>query len=235
MFALDFLGKMVELVVGDIAKKRVGASLDSKRRFARELLGYYEELKNFQADLLLAVALLQRERELVATRRITQGTAEHLNALSCRMTDRLAALAKVYDHDLYAYARPERGTKAKARRNHAVVEIMDDELSKLMSVAYRNDEDIISLLSRLSLTQFNWEKQEVSFLAMTNASVEDFDAVLGRSSHGPQRFLQILSLTNEQDYQQLLNDLNESGVRVEGLVKRLAGFMKEKFSLEDLL
>lgn len=250
MLSVELLARMVEIVLGEVSKRLSREGSGAKRRFARVLLAQYEDLKDYRDAIEELRVLLERERSLVPSGRVTPGTAKQAAAISQRISSLTAQLTGRFQGELTA-AVTGRGRIPRAeaaRRRQSVLAIYDSQLAAMIDLANFDDTSVASIAARLAELNFDWESQVVTLF---DPSVDEFPTTwlpsLNRAlrvaaaeqvddleiSFGPG--FKTLDLTAKTDHERLIEFLRYNQTTVGRLIDKTASFLGGHFAIEDLL
>jgi len=243
MFPIALITKIVETILGDVGKDLVSKSRSSKRRFARSLFSYYETVKDYRTHCTDLLSLLERERELVPSHRMTPGTAKNIQRISDEMTDVITTIVGQFEGEWSSRLRGElygESPSKQAKKRFNVVELYDAQLAKLIDQANTMDTHIAYLASELSQLQVNWETQEILLLNPAEADISKIVELFegrGRMINSNEIIsqFQVLKFTEDEDFEIMRTLLSKNVEAIDKLVEGIANFMKVNFHLEDIL
>jgi hypothetical protein len=251
MFPVELLSRIVEIVLGDVAKDAVKRGQDRKRRFARELFGYYEVVKEYRQLCQELISLVEREKQLVPSGRMTPGTARHIQEVSLRMAERVETLVGAFEGELWDYRRdPEGGdSKPDARRRFGVLEVYNSQLARLMDCANHMDHHVSHLAKQMSALWVDWDKQQLTFLEPSPEGVAayiegiglrlDIGGLQAREPEVPGsatlRGFVTIEFEKAADCILLVDTLKKNVSAIDELLEAIAAFLREKVEMADLL
>lgn len=234
MFSMELLYAVLQKALGDAATKIFARGIDTKHRFARRMLSYYEDLKDYKKACVDLLSLIHRERELVRNRRITPGTAKHFQEISDRMHVLAERLIEPFEHEWEAETESRNRSHNKPRRNMTLFEIYDANLAAALHLGRFADTHSAYLAAELSKQYIDWEKQQIVLFPRIGVHPfeESEDGMVMSAAEEPSLRL---DFTNDDDLALLINSLEKSTSLADEIASRLAGFLKEHFTVEDLL
>ena len=172
MLSIELLKSVVTKVIGDAASRVFSQGIDAKRRFAREMLTYYENVKDYKAACSDLVALIRRERQLVPNGRVTPGSAKRFQEISDKMSSLVETLLYPFEHEWEADIRvmPKHPT---ARRNLTLLELYDTQLVQALQSGHFVDTRTSYLAAQMSKQYIDWERQEIKLFPPIGANPFD--------------------------------------------------------------
>lgn len=240
MFPSDLIGKLIETVLGELGKDILARNRDPKRRLARELLAYYEVIKEYRASCTELLSLLERERRLIPNKRISLGAAKEIQQLSDKMTKLVGQIVGTFESEWCREFRTSRihgrPSRHKTKRYH-VLEIYDPRLAELAAYADGLDTLASSLASSLSQQHVDWETQELTLLdpaADFKGALQAIRESWRRRGHLAAPF-RTIHLTNDDDFDILRGVLRETTDVIDRTLEGVAAFLRTHFEIGDLL
>lgn len=246
MFPIELISKIVEIILGDLGKNLIAKSYDSKRKFARELFSYYEAVKAYKRLCIDLLELVERERRLVPSHRLSPGTANKIQLISNKMTQLISIIVGKFEdewtHKLRKAIYGESSSK-QAKKRFNVLELHDSELAQLMQHANSMDTSVEYLASLMSRQVVNWNEQQimmlsphakdVSCVAVAVESINRWGSNINEENLV--KHLKAIKFTDDKDYEILKNLLTHNIDVIDKLAESIANFLKSYASLEDLL
>lgn len=260
MFPIDLLKKLIEVLLSEVFKDEYSRSRHPKRRFARELLAVYEDVKVYSGCCRQFLEMLERERELVPSGRVTPGTARELRTLTRAMAEIIRSIIDRFGDDVHRTFIDPESAKARRRRiyphgrgerDRTVLEIMYPELASILDRATESDTMFVMGLDVLTCELVDQQRVRVPreivediqqlqrshdsrYMGSTRADRGD---VVGLVSDLDDLMLlsDTFDLRDEAQFQSLRRILTSSIGDADQLVQAIGSHLRTRSTVDDLL
>jgi hypothetical protein len=244
MFPVELISKIVEIILGDIGKNILAKGRDSKRKFARDLFSYYESVKDYRRLCVDLLKLVERERRLIPSHRLSPGTAKKIQSISDEMTELISIIVGKFEGEWTDHLREAvhgESPSKEAKKRFDVLELYDSQLAVLVNRANSMDTSVAYLASLLSRQKVNWDDQQIMMLSPCATdlpvAVESIYGGWWRDKNERElvKSMQAIKFADDMDYEILRNLIVHNMEVIDELAKSIAEFLKSYVALEDLL
>ena len=232
MFPIGVIEKVAEAVLGPVAQ-HFFKKKDEKQRFAQSLMRYYYGLRDY------AEAVGELRRHLDEQKRwggvMAPATVDRVRGLSTHLADLVEEFLGTYE---FHVARDAKSTRS--RRQAAVIDIYDQQLSSMIQAAHAHDLVVTRSDSAIGSWIVDYDKQTINLLDQTAPDLgkimfaysfeEKYEPPPRPGSH----YL-TLKFKSDDDFAKLMRMIDENAIVVGRLRKRVSGFLKEHFEVSDFL
>ena len=245
MFPPELLGKLMDILLGEVAKDIFDRGSSVRRRFARDMLSYYEVIKEYRELCNDLIETLERERLLVPNKRITIGTAKRFQELSDKMSEKIYRIFETteQEQDVIRKAKLGKSPRVRNSKRRLAIELYDKKLAELMNVANYTDYNTAYFASELSKQYIDWATQKIKLANIMGVSLTSIPIVpaWGRTQYNdmiPEKqslLYKEFDFTQDNDFQELISIFQKNMKVIDRLVGRLRNFMKDNFTIDELL
>lgn len=161
MFAIEIVSRIVDLLLGEFVKKKIG-DLSQRRTCAKVLFNYYNVLKDYEECYKDFNTFLCDWQRWEASRRgspkkvrLGEKSIEDLKYMSERFRKLTLSLVEIVD-DASLFIEDRRRYSGGVMRAFRAIEIFDPELARLIEAAHQCDRqfsDVISEFARLLVSE----------------------------------------------------------------------------------
>lgn len=240
MIVIDVIAAIVERVIGEVASAAVSSGVDRRRSFAKELLAYHEALGRYRDLCREYLALVERERRLVPSKRMTPGTARELQGIADGMTRQVSVIAGTFETEVLEALAGERlqRKRSKRRRKHArrrfgTLEVLDPNVANLVRRAMYVDVRTAYAISDLSRQGVDWQAQQITMPVLAGSPWQ-VDCPGEREEASTARPTTI-SFSDDDDVEALKALVRYNIETVDDLTTKMADFIRRNLTIDDLL
>jgi hypothetical protein len=245
MFPIDLLSRVVDAIIAAIATNSTDVIMsqsrwrDSSRKFARELLIFYEDLKRYNSTANLIVFYLERLESTEPSSWEYTRLFDEINKEARDLGQIMGSLMSRFVPDLRGEEVRYTGRwqpSKRALRRGIIMEIYDPQLIELARASYMMDDFVAATIAEIDNIHFDKERNEVRVNLANDYDITTVLPYVKEYLREPAAFLDNFPLAEDREILPKISQLIRYNISVvEQLRQKIQETFREHFTIEDVL